>query len=306
MIVGPLAAFVLFFREGIEASLIVSMLLAATRQTGLSRQARSIWIGVGGALFASLVGGVVVYATIRAYDGSMFQTVFETVTYLLAVVLLTATTFWMQAHSRTLRKDLAASMSMAAGSAFALGALAFSTVGREGLETVVFALALALQTSGWQIWPGILAGLAAALALSWLIYHLGYRLNYRLFFRVLGMLLLLFAAGLLSDAVQNVQELGLLHVGTQPLWDTTGMLPEDGMVGDLLHTFLGYAQSPSALQVLVYVGFLSLTGTLFWRKTRQPTASAVTPERTPRSAGACLENGVDSSPGSRSVVSNAS
>jgi len=252
------------------------------------------------------VGGVIVYATIRVYNGSMFQTVFETVTYLLAVVLLTATTFWMQAHSRTLRKELAASMSRAAGSAFALGALAFSTVGREGLETMVFALALSLQTGGWQLLPGALAGLAAALALSWLIYRLGYRLNYRLFFRVLGMLLLLFAAGLLSDAVQNVQELGLLHVGTQSLWDTTGMLPENSVVGDLLHTFLGYAQSPSALQILAYMGFLSLTGTLFWRKTRQPTAPALTPERRPPSAAARPENEVESSPGSRSVVSNAS
>ena len=88
-----IATFVLFLREGLEASLIVSILFAALRQLGQTEKARAVWIGVGLAIFTSLAGGVALYITIHDYVGSTFQAVFETFTYLLAVVLLTAMTF---------------------------------------------------------------------------------------------------------------------------------------------------------------------------------------------------------------------
>lgn len=108
--------------------------------------------------------------TIRNYDGSVFQTIFETITYLVAVILLTSMTFWLQAHSRTLKREITHQASMA-GSGLAFGMLAFSTVGREGLETAVFSLAF--QTSGALLLVGALLGLAAAVGLCWLIYRQG-------------------------------------------------------------------------------------------------------------------------------------
>ena len=90
-----IATFVLFLREGLEASLIVSILFAALRQLGQTEKARAVWTGVGLAIFTSLAGGVALYITIHNYVGSTFQAVFETFTYLLAVVLLTAMTFWI-------------------------------------------------------------------------------------------------------------------------------------------------------------------------------------------------------------------
>src|SRR5258708_14168657 len=128
------ATFVLFLREGLEASLIVSILFAALRQLGQMEKARAVWAGVGLAIVTSLVGGFALYITIHDYVGSTFQTVFETITYLLAVVLLTTMTFWMQKHSRSLKKDITAKASIA-GSGLGLGLLAFTTVGLESLET---------------------------------------------------------------------------------------------------------------------------------------------------------------------------
>ena len=263
------AAFVLFLREGLEASLIVSILFAALRQLGQTQQFRSVWTGVIVAVVASLLGGIVLYVTIQEYVGSTFQTIFETITYLLAVVLLTTMTFWMQKHSRSLKKDITAKASIA-GSGLGLGLLAFTTVGRESLETAIFMLAFAFKTNGMLLLIGAVLGLLVSMSLSVLIYRLGYKLDFRLFFRVMGILLLIFAAGLLGDAVQNIQQLGWITFGTTPLWNTAHFLSENSTLGDILHTFLGYAEAPTILQGLLYAMYLLVVGTIFIGMTRKP------------------------------------
>ncbi len=275
MVAGLIASFVLFLREGLEASLIVSILFAALRQLGQLKQMRAIWIGIGLAVLASLGGGALIYITIREYDGSTFQTIFETITYLVAVVLLTSMTFWLQSHVRSLKKELTSQAALA-GSTFGLGLLAFFTVGREGLETAVFSLALAFQTSGIWLLLGALLGLATAMILCWLIYRLGYRLDFRIFFRVMGILLLVFAAGLFANAIQNMQELGWVSFGTMQLWNSAKFLSEDSTLGDILHTFIGYADAPSVLQVAIYVVYLIIAGSIFARMTRKQPARTKT------------------------------
>lgn len=270
-----IAAFVLFLREGLEASLIVSILFAALRQLGQTRQTRAVWIGVMLAGLVSLLGGIALYITIHDYVGSTFQAVFETITYLLAVVLLTTMTFWMQKHSRSLKKDLVAKASIAS-SGFAFGLLAFVTVGREGLETAIFTLAFAFQTNWQLLLLGALLGIFASVGLCFLVYRLGYKLDYRIFFRVMGILLLFFAAGILGDAIQNMQQLGWISFGTMPLWNTAHFLSEDSTIGDILHTFLGYAEAPTVLQALLYTTYLLVVGTIFVRMTRKPTKPAHT------------------------------
>src|SRR5258708_3282225 len=155
-----LPAFVLFFREGLEASLIVSILLASLRQLDQMRHARAVWAGVGLAVLGSALGGAVIYFTVREYKDTAFQTAFETITYLVAVAMLTTMTFWMQAHSRSLKKEITAKASVA-GSGFALGLLAFSTVGREGLESAFFTLAFPFQRNGLPLLSGAALGILA-------------------------------------------------------------------------------------------------------------------------------------------------
>ncbi len=265
------ATFVLFLREGLEASLIVSLLLAALHQLGQANQARAVWIGISLAVVGSLLGGLTLYVTVHEYADTTFQTTFETITYVVAVVLLTTMTFWMQRHSRTLKKELVAKASSAT-SGFALGLLAFATVGREGLESAFFTLAFAFQTNAVLLLTGALLGMLAAIGLCFLIYRLGYRLDYRLFFRVMGILLLFFAAGLLGDAVQNMQQLGWIPFGAMPLWNTSHILSEESVVGDLLHGIIGYAQEPTLLQGIFYTTYLVIIGGIFAWMTRKPTA----------------------------------
>jgi high-affinity iron transporter len=271
-----IATFVLFLREGLEASLIVSLLLAALRQLGQANQARAVWVGVSLAILGSLLGGLALYVTVHEYANTTFQTIFETITYLVAVVLLTTMTFWMQQHSRSLKKELVAKASSAT-SGFALGLLAFTTVGREGLESAFFTLAFAFQTNALLLLSGALLGILAAIGLCFLIYRLGYRLDYRLFFRVMGILLLFFAAGLLGDAIQNMQQLGWITFGTTPLWNTSHILSEDSVIGDLLHSIVGYAQEPTLLQGALYTLYLVIIGGLFFWMTRRPTGQPPRP-----------------------------
>lgn len=267
-----LATFVLFLREGLEASLIVSILFAVLRQLGQMKQARAIWIGVGLALLGAILGAVLIFTLVHSYVDTTGQTIFETFTYLLAVVLLTSMTFWMQKHSRSLKQEITRKAEVAS-SGFALGLLAFTFVGREGLETAFFTLAFAFQTNGWLLLLGGLLGVLAAVILCVLVYRLGYRLNYRIFFRVMGILLLFFAAGLLADAVQNMQELGWITFGLTPLWNTAHILSEDSTMGDLLHSLLGYAEAPTVLQATFYVLFLAVSCGLFGWMTRKPSSS---------------------------------
>jgi high-affinity iron transporter len=265
-----IATFILFLREGLEASLIVSILFAALRQLGQTRQMRAVWIGVILAVVGALLGGLALYFTIREYVDTTFQTIFETATYVVAVVLLTTMTFWMQKHSRTMKQELVAKAS-GATSGFAFGLLAFTSVGREGLESAFFTLAFAFQTNALLLLSGAVLGVLAAIGLCILIYRLGYRLNYRIFFRVLGIVLIFFAAGLLGDAIQNLQELGWITIGTHTLWSTAHILSEESPLGDLLHGIVGYSEAPTLLQGFFYMAYLLIIGGIFYWMTRKPT-----------------------------------
>jgi high-affinity iron transporter len=257
-----LATFVIFLREGIEASMIVAVLLAYLDKIGQRRHFRDIFIGCALAIVLATGGGVVAYVTIRTYAGSRVQTIFETCTYLLAAAVLTYMTFWMRVHARTISRELRERTERALdrGERFGLGFLAFQAVGREGLETAVFTLAVIFAAgngSHFAIFGGAF-GLAVALGVAFSIYHLGKRLDLGRFFSVLGAVLMVFAAGLLADAAENLQQLGWVNVLTHQLWNSSGDLSEDSAIGDVFHSLFGYADRPTVLQAIVYVGFLAV------------------------------------------------
>jgi high-affinity iron transporter len=255
-----LATLVIFLREGVEASMIVAILLAYLNRTGRREHFRDVFAGVGAALVLATGGGVAAYETIRSYDGSRVQTIFETVTYLVAATVLTYMTFWMRKHARSLSRELRARADAALDgrARWSLGLLAFQAVGREGLETVVFTLAIIFSTSTAGALSGAVIGLAGSLGIAFVIYRLGHKLNLARFFTVIGVLLMVFAAGLLADSVQNLQQLGWLPVLDAPMWHTARLLSEESALGDVLHSFFGYSDAPTPLQLLIYVAYLAV------------------------------------------------
>src|SRR6516162_11869874 len=255
-----LATLVIFLRESVEASMIVAILLAYLNRIGQREHFRDVFLGVGAALLLATAGGAVAYETISSYAGSRVQTIFEPVTYLVAATVLTYMTFWMRKHARSLSKELRARTDAAldGGARWGLGLLAFQAVGREGLETVVFTLAIIFSTSAAGALTGAVIGLAGGLVLAFVIYRLGHKLNLSRFFTVIGVLLMIFAAGLVADAVQNMQELGWLPVLSSPMWHSASFLSEDSAFGDVMHSFFGYSDAPTALQLLMYVCYLAI------------------------------------------------
>jgi len=220
-----------------------------------------------------LGGGIAAYLLIHHYAGSRAQTIFEVVTYLVAATVLTYMTFWMQSHSRTMKSELMARSDAAldGGAKWGLGILAFQAVGREGLETMVFTLAILFASTSQAGTPvghrslllGGALGLAVALAIAYAIFRLGRRLNLGRFFRVIGVVLMVFAAGLLADAVQGMQELGWLPFGRQVLWDSHRYVRESSNIGDVLHSLLGYADHPTVLQAVVWLTYVTVATTAF-------------------------------------------
>ena len=255
-----LATLVIFLREGVEASMIIAILLAYLNRIGRREHFRDVFVGVGAALVLATGGGVAAYETIRSYNGSRVQTIIETVTYLIAATVLTYMTFWMRKHARSLSRELRsrADAALDGRARWGLGLLAFQAVGREGLETVVFTLAIIFSTSAAGALSGAVIGLAGSLGIAFVIYRLGHKLNLARFFTVIGVLLMVFAAGLLADAVQNLQELGWLPVLDAPMWHTARLLSEESALGDVLHSFFGYSDAPTPLQLLIYLAYLAV------------------------------------------------
>ena len=131
----------------------------------------------------------------------------------------------------------------------------------------------AAPVHGSGVLAGAGLGLLVALAIAVIVYRLGKRLNLAVFFRVLGVLLMLFAAGLLADAIQNLQALNWLPFGTHVLWNTSGALSESSNLGDLAHSFLGYADHPTLLQGLVWLAYVLASVTAFSLLGRRPRAA---------------------------------
>ena len=260
-----LAALVIFLREGVEASMIIAILLAYLSRIGRRDHFRDVFAGVAAALLLATAGGVLAYETIRNYDGSRVQTIFETVTYVVAVAVLTYMTFWMRRHARSISTELRARTDAALDSRarWGMALLAFQAVGREGLETVIFTLAIVFSVSAAGALTGALIGLACSLGIAFMIYKAGHKLNLGRFFTIIGVLLMVFAAGLLADAIQNMQELGWLPVLTTPLWHSASLLSEDSAFGDVLHSFFGYSDAPTPLQIVGYVTYLAVAVAIY-------------------------------------------
>jgi high-affinity iron transporter len=267
-VVGSL---LIFAREGIEGTLICSILLTYLASAGRRDLFRFVFLGAGTAVVLAVAAGIVLWIVSRdAFINSTAQAWFETVVFAVAVAVLTYMTFWMRRHSRNMGRELRVRISgvVSGGSGFALALIAFVTVGREAIETVIFLLAIAYQSSPLQLVIGAVIGLAVALSVAFAMYRVGLRINLGRFFAIVGSLLMVVAAGLLADAVQNLQGLGVLPGGSMTLWNVSRTLPDDTGIGDVLHGLVGYSAAPTLLQAILWAGFLGVGLTLFLRPAR--------------------------------------
>jgi len=279
-----LANYLIGLREGLEASLVVSILVAYLVRTGRRDRLRPIWLGVAGAVGASLVAG----ALLSFSSGSMSfraQELFGGLMSILAVSFVTWMVFWMRRASRQLKGELQGRVDAAlAVGAGALALTAFVAVGREGLETALF-IWTAVQATGSSAAPvtGGVLGLLTSVVLGYLIYRRSVKLNLATFFRWTGAGLVVVAAGVLAYGFKDLQEAGLLAFGGlgRVALDATGILPPSSWWGSLFKGLFSISAAPTRLELGVWVAYLVPTMALFLRT---PSAKIGPPAQEPRSA----------------------
>ena len=248
-----LASALITLREGLEAALIVGIVLGVLRKMGRTDRSRPVWVGVLVAVATSVVAGLALNALGVAFEGRG-EAIFEGVAMLLAAGVLTWMIFWMQRQGRKIQADLETDVRRAVTeeSAWALFSLAFVAVVREGIETVLFLTAAAFSATAAQTLIGGALGLIVAIVIGWLIFVAGKELDVRAFFRVTGVLLVLFAAGLVAHGVHELQEAALLPTIVEHVWNVNPILNEDGTLGQFLQALFGYNGNPSLIEVLSY------------------------------------------------------
>ncbi len=252
------ASFLLTLREGLEAALIVGLLLGALKKFNQGGRQSSIWLGTGAAALASVLGGYLLNLLGASFSGRGEQ-IFEGTTMLLAAGILTWVILWMGKHSRKLNEKLHSDTEMAVGKkgGWALFSLAFLAVIREGIELVVFLTAAGVGAQGTAVVAGAVLGLGTVVLISILLFKSLIRLNLGRFFQVTSVILVLFAAGLVAYGVHEFNEAGLIPPLIEHLWDINYILDEGSPLGMLLKSLLGYNGNPSLSEVLGYVLYLS-------------------------------------------------
>jgi high-affinity iron transporter len=210
-----MGSFVITLREGFEAALIVGLIMAYISKTGRPREySRAAWLGVGAAIAFSLAAGGILFAFGGKLEGTS-EALYEGAAMLLAAAVLTWMVFWMRRQAATMGGHLREQVGDAirSGGGFALAAVAFIGVAREGLETGLFLFATTSEAGALVTFLGAVLGLVVAAAIGVFFYHGALRLDLRKFFLVTSLLVIAFAAWLLSGAFHELGEV----VGSEPL-----------------------------------------------------------------------------------------
>lgn len=264
-----LAALLITLREGLEAALIIGIVLGVLHRTGLVSRRREIWLGVVCAIVVSLIVGFGLHALGVAFEGTGEQ-IFEGIAMILAAGVLTWMIFWMQNKGKGVQQELESEVQAAVGkdSPGALFGLAFVAVVREGIETALFLTAAAFSSTPLQTLVGGGIGLLSAVLLGWLLFVAGKRLNTHLFFRITSVLLLLFAAGLLAHGIHEFQEAGVIPTIVEHIYELNPILDENSAFGAFLKTLFGYNGNPSLIESVAYIVYLGAISLLNFRANR--------------------------------------
>jgi len=279
--------FLIMFREGLEAALIVSLIASYLKRTQRGHWLGVVWLGVLLAAGLCLALGLFIDATTGEFPQKQ-QELFEGIVAVIAVCILTYMVFWMRKVSKSIKVHLEGAidhaLSSGRGQGWALVAMVFFAVAREGLESVFFLLAAFQQDVGIAAPIGALLGLAAAMVLGFLIYYGGVKLHLAKFFKWTSLFILFVAAGLAAGAIRAFHEAGLWNSMQDVAFDLSNVLSTHSLFGTLLEGMFGYQETPTVSEVTVYFLYLIPALVLFFMPSGKPpvAANASTSGKIPR------------------------
>ena len=258
-------SFLIGLREGLEAALIVGILVAYLVRTDRRDRLKILWIGVGAAVAVSLaVGAILEYAVDNLGDEALAP--FVGYTSLITVVLVTTMVFWMQRTARRMKSDLEGHLSQAlAAGPVAILLTAFVAVVREGIETALF-LWSNVQANGGSAASviGAVMGIAASVVLGWLVYRRSVHIDLSKFFTITGVMLIVIAAGVLSYGLHELAEGGVIPT-TATAFDITSWFDADSWYAALLRGVFGFRPAPNVLEVAAWFAYVIPVTWLFLR-----------------------------------------
>ncbi len=298
-IAAALPVFVVTLREGVEAALVVGIVLAYLRNAGATRLNPWVYGGIGVGVASSVAIGVALRQVLgwvagaeQGY-GQVLKLSLEALFGAVAIALLSWMLVWMTQQARGMKADVEGTLSTVLSqqqSGWGVFGLILIAVLREGFETVLFVSAQFEQ--GWMPVLGAIAGLTGAVLIGIALFQLGIKINLRRFFQTMGVLLLLIVAGLVVSVLRHVD--GAIALWTQlnpeavrycltagsgscllgpQVWNLSQILPDRAFPGVVLKALLGYRDQLFLGQAIAYVGFLLTVGTLYWRSLQQATAA---------------------------------
>ncbi|GAA6526041.1 iron uptake transporter permease EfeU [Intrasporangium sp. DVR] len=265
-------------REGLEAALVVVILIAFLVRTDRRWALPWVWAGVAVAVTLSVaLGAALTFGTGRLSFEA--QEIVGGVASIVAVVFVTGMVFWMRSAARTISGELKGRLDRAIDvGPLAVALVGFLGVGREGLETAIFFYATTEAAGAGNPQPllGWVIGLTSAVVLGWLIYKGAVRINLATFFRWTGALLVVVAAGILAYGVHDLQEAGLLPGLTTLAFDVSSLIAPDGWLGNLLKGIFNFSPATTTAQAIVWTLYVGIVLTLFLRpqRTSSPDAPA--------------------------------
>ena len=268
-----LSNFLVGIREGLEAALIVGILIAYIVKVGNRKHLAAVWAGVAVALTLSFAtGGFLAFTSAELSERG--EQLFAGTTSLVAVGLVTWMVFWMKSAARGLRDELHGKVSTALTTGpLTLALAAFFAVIREGLETAVFAYAnFRTATSNSAPALGLTIGLLAAIALGWLIYRRAITINLSKFFTITGVALVVIAAGVLAYGVHEFQELGWFPGEGAYAWNITAWMAPDSIAATFLQGTLGFRTKFTWIELLLWAAFLAVVLPIYLRKSGKGAA----------------------------------
>ncbi|ASW53731.1 iron uptake transporter permease EfeU [Plantactinospora sp. KBS50] len=252
------ATYLIGLREGLEAALVVSILVAFLVKSRRREQLSQVWIGVGLAVALSvLFGGLLTYTSTTLLQTSAQRELFDAVTSVLAVAFVTWMIFWMRRAARSIAGELREKLTdaLALGGWAVLG-MAFLAVVREGLETALIFFSAA-QTAGGRSGPllALIGGVLTAVVLGFLLYASAVRINLSRFFTWTGALLILVAAGIFKYGVHDFQEAGVLPGLRNLAYDVSGWFDPTSWYASLLSGMFNITPAPTVFEVVAWVAY---------------------------------------------------
>ena len=256
-----LPGYVLALREGLEAALIIGIVLSALRKMEQQNLNSTVWIGTISAVLVSILAALGLNWIGAEFEGRGEQ-LFEGITMLLAAGILTWMVFWMRNQSVEMKQKFESSVQKVAKGQGqrALFLLAFLAVLREGIELALFLLAIRLTTNPFQEFLGAGLGISSAALIGWAVFATTRKLSIVQFFQSTNVLLALFAAGLIGLGIHEFNELGSIPSIIDHVWNLNTLLPDESTLGQLLKALVGYNSAPSMSQVIAYFGYFLVLG----------------------------------------------